>query len=58
MKDEDFMMSVRLTQEQKAALDRYCKQEDRTRAGSVRRFIRLALKEWEAEIESLRKEVK
>lgn len=48
MKDEDFMMSVRLTQEQKAALDRYCKEEDRTRAASVRRFIRLALKDWES----------
>jgi len=47
MKDDEFMMSVRLTQEIKESLDRYCKEEDRTRAAAVRRFISFALAEWE-----------
>ncbi len=48
MSDKDFIMTIRLTQEQKDALDRYCEEEDRTRAASVRRFVRLAIKEWES----------
>ena len=47
----EFVLSIRLTEEQLSLLDRYCEEEDRTRAGSIRRFTRLGLKDWESKHE-------
>ena len=47
MKDKaEFILSIRLTEEQLTLLDRYCELEDRTRTNAIRDRIRRAIIEW------------